>query len=87
MGRQTTHVGRRNNMSQKVNQTDNACANRNLVFPFKLSPHGTESFVRARGGANIIHNVHVDVVEVNIHLFARSGIVVNNGAENMPSLR
>ena len=47
-------------MIQELDEVLNGGRNGNLVLPFEFGPHGTEYFVSTGGGADVIHDIHLD---------------------------
>mmetsp|Transcript_34106 Transcript_34106/g.70959 ORF Transcript_34106/g.70959 Transcript_34106/m.70959 type:complete len:404 (-) Transcript_34106:1528-2739(-) len=72
-------------MIQELQQGSNGSGNRNLIFPLKLSPHASESFVSAGCGADVIHDIHVNVIQIDVTLFHSGGIVIHNSPKDMTS--
>tara|TARA_B110000967_G_C18320936_1_gene287485 strand:- start:25 stop:447 length:423 start_codon:yes stop_codon:yes gene_type:complete len=84
--RQTAHVCALNNVIQKLDQVEHAGANRHLVLPLELCPHAPEHFVTTSRRLDVVHNVHVNVVQVDQPLLPGVGVLVDDGAEDVASL-
>lgn len=58
-----------------------------LVLPLELGPHGAEGLFAARRGLDVVHDVHVDVVEVDVGLLRGGAVLVHDRPEDVPGLR
>lgn len=58
-----------------------------LVLPLELGPHGAEGLLAARGGLDVVHDVHVDVVQVDVGLLRGGTVLVDDRPEDVPRLR
>lgn len=57
-----------------------------LVLPLELGPHGAEGLLAARSGLDVVHDVHVDVVQVDVRLLRGGAVLVHDRAEDVPRL-
>mmetsp|Transcript_21114 Transcript_21114/g.48751 ORF Transcript_21114/g.48751 Transcript_21114/m.48751 type:complete len:246 (-) Transcript_21114:662-1399(-) len=87
MRSQARHIGRTNNVCEEINQVGDGGTNGNLVFPFEFGPHRSKGFIRAGGGADVVHNVHVNVIEVDVPLLHGRAIFIDNGSKNVARFR
>jgi hypothetical protein len=52
-------------MIQQLVETGDTGSNGNFVFPLELGAHTSEELVPTSGGSNVIHDIHVNVIEIN----------------------
>ena len=76
------HVGNVGHVAEIVHNVVNLRVNRHLVLPLELGPHAAELHVGAAGRLDIIHDVHVDVVQDHHRLVRARGRVVHDVAED-----
>ena len=60
---QAPHVGAVGHVGEVVSEGDDVGADGDLVLPLKLRPHPPELGVGASSRHDVIHDVHVDVVQ------------------------
>lgn len=73
-------------MGKKTIQNDlQLCCH--LVLPLEFGPHGSEGLLAARSGLDVVHDIHVDVVEVDVSLLGGGTILVHDRAEDVAGLR
>jgi hypothetical protein len=82
--RQAAHLRGSDNVIQEVEQGRDRSRNGYLVLPLELGPHCSEYFVGAGGGSDVVHDVHVNVVQVDVTLFSRRSVLVHDSSENVP---
>lgn len=58
-----------------------------LIFPLELGPHRTERFLAARGRLDIVHDIHVYVVQIDVGLLRSRTVFVHDCPEDMARLR
>mmetsp|Transcript_29406 Transcript_29406/g.94414 ORF Transcript_29406/g.94414 Transcript_29406/m.94414 type:complete len:405 (-) Transcript_29406:115-1329(-) len=85
--REAAHVGVLHEVLQEGQQRREVRVHRDLVLPLELGPHEAEGLVRAPGGADVVHDVELDVVQVDVRALRRRRRVVHDGAEDVPRLR
>jgi hypothetical protein len=63
LGRETAHVGRCHELLEELAQSLGFGIDVDLVFPLELRPHCPELRLSALRGFDVVHDVHMDVVE------------------------
>ena len=57
-----------------------------LVLPLELRPHGSESLIGAGGGAYVVHDIELNVIQIDISLLSCGAVLVDNCAEDVACL-
>lgn len=80
-------VGLRHEVRQELVEVRERGVDGHLVLPLKLCPHGAEGFLGAGSGPNVVHDVQVDVAQVDVRLLGRAAVLKDDGAKDVACFR
>mmetsp|Transcript_7932 Transcript_7932/g.25936 ORF Transcript_7932/g.25936 Transcript_7932/m.25936 type:complete len:313 (+) Transcript_7932:11-949(+) len=84
--RQAAHVRAGDDVVEEVGQLRDGRRDGHLVLPLEFCPHVPKRLVAAGSRADVVHDVEVDVVQIDVVLLRRRRLFIHDGAEDVASL-